>query len=295
MSGNAAEWCWDSHIEDTDDEAVSGSRRVVRGGSWRSAADACKVTARAFKDAGYSGNDTGFRIAGTITDDGGTKGDGWEEDEDDSLPAFTGLSGTKWLWGQSLLEFGDTTVRFRGKTPDYTYTVTGGALVEGEDGGGNITVLGDFIINAERDTLEIVNYRNNDPASGTGELEGDSQHRYNAVFHRRNPEALTAEYLAELAVSTVVGTEWNVGGVGGGNNGDRFKNCQWIIFFTGSRVVNQSGDSTQTFVDKYTFNAAKRKGWIYFINDFIIRANWDTLHIPSYKVYGHTMDCARVW
>jgi hypothetical protein len=216
-----------------------------------------------------------------------------ELDEQQDLPAFTVLAGTKWLWGQSLLEFTDSnTVKFRGAGPAYGYTTTG--ITEGAPFGGTITTLGAFTVNADRDTLEIVNYRNNYPATGTGELEGDSQHTYNAVFRRRDPAALTAEYMAELSKKTVVGTEWNVGGVGGGDNGDRFKNCQWIVFFTKDRVVNQSGDSTQTFVDMYTFNSGNRHGWIYFINDFIIRADWDTLHIPSYKVYGHTMDCARV-
>jgi hypothetical protein len=217
------------------------------------------------------------------------------EEPQGELPVFEGLAGTKWLWGQSLLEFGETAVRFRAIAPDYPYTVTGGELPEGEAGGGTITGLGDFIINPERDTLEILNYRNNSPATGTGELEGDSRLSYNAVFRRRDPVELTEEYLAELATTTVVGTEWNVGGTGGGSNSDRFKACQWIIFFTGDRLVNQSGDSTQTFVDRYTFDAEERRGWIYYINDFVINPAWTTLHIPSYKQYGHTMDCARVW
>jgi hypothetical protein len=224
-----------------------------------------------------------------------------EQNEDDpgeeeikaGLPTFTGLAGTKWLWGQSLLEFNDNgTVRFRGRAPDYPYTVDGGTLVDGQPGGGAITTLGTFTINAERDTLEILNYRNNAPAEGTGTLEGITK-TYNAVFLRRDPATLTQEFLTELSTSTMVGTEWNVGGVGGGSNGDRFKNCQWIIFFNKTEAVNQSGGGV--FVDTYTFNKEKRRCQIYYINDFIIRSNWDSANTPSYKEYNHAMDYARVW
>jgi hypothetical protein len=196
------------------------------------------------------------------------------------LPAFSGLAGTAWLWGQSLLVFGESTVRFRGRSPDYPYTVSG--LPEGEAGGGAIATLGDFVINAARDTLEIINYRNNGPALNDITKETKV---FNAVFARKNPEGL-------VIPRTIVGTEWNVGGVGGGSNGDRFKQCQWIIFFNKDELVNQSGGGV--FIDAYTFDG-DRRGWIEYINNFVLTSNWDTMNIPSYKQYGHSMVCARVW
>jgi hypothetical protein len=216
----------------------------------------------------------------------------------EELPPFEGLAGTTWLWGQSLLEFnGESgTVRFRGRAPDYNYTLDGG-FVAGQSAGGTITTLGAFTINAERDTLEILNYRGNYPATGTGELEGSPRATYNAEFHRKDPALLTAEFLAELSESTVVGTEWNVGAMGdkGTDNGARFKICQWIIFFTEDEAVNQSGDTTQRFVDTYTFDREKRRCDIYFINDFTIYADWDSAVTQSYKQYNHSMAYARVW
>jgi hypothetical protein len=209
---------------------------------------------------------------------------------EEALPAFAGLAGTRWLWGQSLLEFAEDTVVFRGDSSrPYGFSLAGGSLREGEEGGGVIDTLGEFTVNAERTLLEILNYRNNGPASN--ELTGETK-TYNAVFRRKDPAALTPGCLAELSVSTVWGTEWNVGGPGGGDNGDRFKDCQWIIFFTQTEAANRSGGGV--FIDAYSFDKAARKGWIYYINDFEIKDNWDTLYIPDYKKYGHDMPCVRV-
>jgi formylglycine-generating enzyme required for sulfatase activity len=283
MSGNAAEWCWDSHSDDMED-----AKRVVRGGSWKSEASACTVKARAFLDSGESNNTLGFRVARTVPDDGG-EGPPEDEEQIEPLPDFTGLAGTKWLWGQSLLEFAESTVTFRGAGPEYPYTVTGGVLTEGLPGGGVIEVLGTFTINAGRDTLEIIDYR-------SGGIAIDNREKfeskvYNAVFTRRDPEVLTAEYLEKLSTSTLMGTEWNVGAKSGGANGDRFKNSQWIVFFTRTISVNRSANYTN--IDEYTFNKNSMKGWIYFINNFIL-PNWDNMYIPSYKQYGHDMWCCRV-
>jgi hypothetical protein len=212
------------------------------------------------------------------------------EEPVEELPAFTGLAGSTWLWGQSLLEFTEDTVIFRGDASrPYAFTISGGSLTEGEEGGGVIDTLGEFIVNEERTVLEILNYRNNGPASD--ELTGETK-SCNAVFRRRDPAVLTPDYLGELSTATVWGTEWNVGGVGGGDNGDRFKDCQWIIFFTQTEAVNRSGGGV--FIDAYTFDKDAQEGWIYFINEFEIRDNWGTLYIPGYKKYGHDMPCVRV-
>jgi formylglycine-generating enzyme required for sulfatase activity len=62
LQGNVAEWCNDVYAEDyyarsaTVDPRgpVEGEKRVLRGGSWKSTEDECRVTARAADDPGIS-------------------------------------------------------------------------------------------------------------------------------------------------------------------------------------------------------------------------------------------------
>jgi formylglycine-generating enzyme required for sulfatase activity len=71
MSGNVWEWCWDWNVSSITGDtpatgASSGSKRVLRGGSWYTAASSCAVSGR----GGYMGpsgtNDTyGFRVVRT--------------------------------------------------------------------------------------------------------------------------------------------------------------------------------------------------------------------------------------
>jgi len=74
MLGNVSEWCHDVYVADyyahspADDPqgGTQGERRVLRGGSWKSNANACRVTARrgeitGFTDACFTGNTLGFR------------------------------------------------------------------------------------------------------------------------------------------------------------------------------------------------------------------------------------------
>jgi sulfatase modifying factor 1 len=58
ISGNVREWCWDWH----EDEGVSGSARVWRGGGWIGAEFCCETSYRSKFRASGIGSDQGFRL-----------------------------------------------------------------------------------------------------------------------------------------------------------------------------------------------------------------------------------------
>ena len=75
-AGNGWEWCstrwqkpypYDTQQDEWTEDYLDGSGlRVMRGGSWKSGAEACRVTARqgrfaGFTDACFTGNTLGFR------------------------------------------------------------------------------------------------------------------------------------------------------------------------------------------------------------------------------------------
>lgn len=68
MAGNVFEWCLDFFGEYRGKDRVnprgsaSGSKRVYRGGSWKSRASSLRTTARNSNLPEYSSNDVGFRI-----------------------------------------------------------------------------------------------------------------------------------------------------------------------------------------------------------------------------------------
>ena len=70
MSGNVAEWCFDTPLdcieEDPDGAGSTGTTRAVRGGSWFSDACDCVVTSRKEAAPNYLANDIGLRVVRSV-------------------------------------------------------------------------------------------------------------------------------------------------------------------------------------------------------------------------------------
>jgi serine/threonine-protein kinase len=68
MAGNVYEWCLDffeaykARTRVNPRGPLSGTKRVYRGGSWKSRGNSVRTSARAFNSPDYSSNDVGFRV-----------------------------------------------------------------------------------------------------------------------------------------------------------------------------------------------------------------------------------------
>jgi formylglycine-generating enzyme required for sulfatase activity len=70
MSGNVAEWCsdWYKSYPGCGNIDLTGSVRVIRGGSWNSTAEECLITHRQGGDPNRRYPDVGFRLAVSVID-----------------------------------------------------------------------------------------------------------------------------------------------------------------------------------------------------------------------------------
>jgi hypothetical protein len=170
------------------------------------------------------------------------------------------MIGTYWRWGASLIQFpSGGTLMLRTKSYSYTYnTITKT---------GNAEELGSFaILEDEGGILVFTDYK------GYGARYSASMNRsFKATFKKQEDD---------LVPDTLIGLEW----VNPLN--------QWEIL--GDEGIAYNGSSGDIFPDPYTYDPVTKSGWIYFMNDFYIIDDGQTMFFPSYKEYGHTMTFALI-
>jgi formylglycine-generating enzyme required for sulfatase activity len=266
MSGNAAEWCWDRHgapvTQDTPpDGPASGSERVVRGGSWNSAAAACEARARDSRGPFVSGTDIGFRVARTIP--------GSAAGNEGGYPPT--LVGSSWSWdspwGMRIITF-DTEDH---AVFDNYSDKPGGAVYDDyytydpATGTGRITggyPAGDFQLKNDNTVMFFLNYKD---------------YGHSAEFYVMDSPG---DYLP-----TLVGTKW-------------YWDSPWgkreIEFDTEDHaIVIDPAEPPFLYSDSYAYDSASGKGNIsgpYPIGDFQLQNENKTMYIPQFRNFGHSVE-----
>jgi hypothetical protein len=161
------------------------------------------------------------------------------------------LVGTKWRWGNSLLEFTKPNkVLLRNKTYTYVY--------ESEPNAGNVAGLGAFSVGGS-DTARIISFP---------EYKKDAGPDYDFAVE-------FAEQLTDTNVTlndTLAGTEWYWESIYGG----------YLTFLTDTKIAGSSAT--------YTYNPGERQGKMDVFGNFLVTNNDTHITFTNIKGYGHTAE-----